>query len=148
MSGLNYYCDKSLQDNDDSKWKLLLQIVISEANFVEFNIFRQEYVNIPEITKISNNVIESYKRKKKIYRHGEIIRYKLNDEVIEFISNKSFAEWRNYYFEDISFLKDDLEILATITHENYVIVLLNENQLSDLNAKGYNFEFFLATDFY
>jgi hypothetical protein len=144
---VNYYCDASLQKTDDEKWLFLLRMVLYESDLVQFNVLKKDFDNIPEIVSISKYIVDTAKPIQKIYPRRNFIRYTLHEDVKMFILSKRYMDWKNYYLEDISFFKNDLEIFATITHENYVIMLLNEAQYNDLNSKGYNFTYFLPAKY-
>lgn len=146
-NSVNYYCDTSLQKTDDEKWLFLLRMVLYDSDYVEFNVFKKGFNKIPEIESISKHIIDTARSKQKIYPRANFIRYVLNEDVIKFILSKKYIDWKNFYLEDISFFKDEMEIFATITHENYVILLLNEAQYNDLNSNGYNFTYFLPANF-
>jgi len=53
--------------------------------------------------------------------------------------SKKYAIWLNYNLEDIALLQNGKEILSTITHENYVIMLMTESQRNELNNNGFGF---------
>ena len=140
-----YYCDASFKETDDEKWFFLLRKVLYDSDYVEFNVHKKDFDKIPEIDSISKHIIDTVKPKQKIYPRNKSISYQLNEDVIKFILSKQYMDWKNYYLEDISFFKNDLEIFATITHENYIIMHLNADEYIDLNNKGYNFTYFLPT---
>ena len=140
-----YYCDASFKETDDEKWFFLLRKVLYDSDYVEFNVHKKDFYKIPEIDSISKHIIDTVKFKQKIYPRNKSISYQLNEDVIKFILSKKYTDWKNYYLEDISIFKNDLEIFATITHENYIIMPLNADEYIDLNNKGYNFTYFLPT---
>ena len=148
-NSVKYYCDVSLQKTDNEKWLFLLRMVLYDSDYVEFNVFKGCFDKIQEIEIISKHKIDTAipKPLQKIYPRDSFIRYLLHEDVIKFILSKHYMEWENFYLEDISIFKDEMEIFATITHENYVIMLLNEAQYNDLNSKGYNFTYFLPANF-
>ena len=63
----------------------------------------------------------------------------MTDKLKGFIKSKKYYEWYNFFLEDVSFIKDNVEFMATITHENYVILQMTEIQRNNLNINGYNF---------
>ncbi len=140
MEMLEYFCDTDFQKEQNSKWSYLLDYVISTSDVVEFNILKKSYNSAPEIRAILCDMLSVGKREDKLYSSGKCISFKLTDKVIQFIKSKEYLDWVNYYFEDISFLKNGREILFTITHENYVAMLLSKDEKEHLNKKlGYNF---------
>lgn len=136
---LKYYCDRSFKRDDDKKWFFLLEIAFNKCDTVEFNILRKGYNTVPEINELLQQQIRKSKKKDKIYSSGYSIEFRWNDKLKDFIKSKSYAEWYSFYFEDIAFLRDGKEILSTITHENYVIMLMTDYQREELNKKGFNF---------
>ena len=143
---LNYFYDDSLKVTDDEKWYHLIDMVINKSDSVEFNILYKNIESVPEIKNLSHHLIEKGKRKNKIFSSGEYLKFHLKEEMKDFIRSMKYSEGFNYYIEDISFIESNVEILATITHENYVIMLLSENQKNDLNKQGYNFIFYSSPD--
>jgi len=89
---------------------------------------------------LKDEVIADSVRKDKVYPSGEYIRYRLSKEVIDFVRSKELSHWRNYPLEDISFLKDGVEILATISHEDYVILLMSVEEKETRNRQGFHFD--------
>ena len=138
---LCYYCDSTFDQEDNNKWQKLVNVAVSSCDYIEFNILKKDYSNVKEISDISDALIEKHKRKNKIYPSGYCLRYKLCEKVIAFIKSKDYVAWNNYYLEDPSFIKDDLEILSTITHENYVIMLMASDEQKKLNKEGFNFAY-------
>jgi len=84
-------------------------------------------------------MVEKSKIRNKIYPSGHSLKYRLTNSVKDFIRSKQCDEWNNYNLEDISFLKDDKEFLATITHENQIILQTTEKQRNELKEKGFDF---------
>ncbi len=136
---MKYYCDASFNQDDDEKWFYLLDIVFPKCNTVEFNILLKGYDTVSEIVKLSKYLIQKRKKKEKVFVSGYSVEYLLNDSLKHFIKSKRYIDWQNYYFEDIALLQNGKEILSTITHENYVIMLMDENQRNELNSKGFDF---------
>lgn len=130
----------SISENiNEEKWTYLLSSRMREADAVEFNILYQPNKLQIELAELEPYLILKGKRKDKIYISGEFRRYRLSSEVKEFIFSKSYKSWYNYQFEDLSLLKNETEVLATITHENYVILLMTEEERQELNAQGFDF---------
>lgn len=134
-----YYCDESLKDDDYDKWLFLLDYAFNKADQVEFNIL---YFN-NDLNTILQNLADDFilqgKRTDKIYQSGQFIRYRLSDSLKKFVQSKKYSEWNFFVFEDISFLKGGKEFFATITHENYIIIRLTEEELFYFNKIGFNF---------
>ena len=136
---LKYYCDDTFKRDDDEKWNYLLDYAFKIADEVEFNILYSDHELTPEIEALSEDLIEKQKRKNKIYPSGYSLRYRLTDKLKEFIKSKRYSDWEGYNLEDASFLKNGTEFLATVTHENQVILQCSEGQRNTLKEKGFNF---------
>ena len=136
-----YYWDVSFKDNDDKKWQMLLDWSFEIAEYVEFNVLYTNQELTEEIEKLSKFLVEKIKRKNKIYPSGYSMRYKMCNELKEFIQSKKYKDWLNYNFEDISFINSEIEFFATITHENFIIIKMSNNQRKIFNAFGCNFEY-------
>jgi len=136
---IRYYCDNSFHKYDQWKWEYLLDYVFEKADQVEFNILRKNDPVPFEISAISDDLIGFEKRKNKMFYRGMSAKYSLTIQVKAFIKSKQYKEWFRYYYEDISFLLHNQEILATITHEDHVIMLLTETQKNELTNLGYDF---------
>ncbi|WP_075603019.1 hypothetical protein [Saccharicrinis aurantiacus] len=136
---LCYYGDSTFCQEHNDRWQKLVNIAVSNCDSIEFNILKKDYSNVKEISDLSDSFIEIQKRKEKIYPSGYCIKYKLSEKVIAFVKSKNYADWKNYYLEDLSFIRDNLEILSTITHENYVIMLMTADEQKKFNNEGFNF---------
>jgi hypothetical protein len=78
--------------------------------------------------------------KHKIYKSGTAHRFELKKPVKDFILSKDFTDWKHSFFEDISFFNsEETELLATVSHENYIIKLLTEEERTQLREKGIDF---------
>lgn len=136
---LKYYCDDTFYSEDNDKWSFLLDYAFERADAVEFNVLYLKKKFPQEIDSLSCDIIGEGRRKDKIYVSGDYIRYRLSEELKRFIKSKEYKDWKNFDLEDISFLKYDEEFLATITHENYIIIQATEEHRDILNKKGFNF---------
>jgi len=133
-----YYIDNSIES--DEQWKFLLNLVFKVADTIEFNILMKSYKSILD-KELLSEVPQVFPGKTgKIYSTSKYIQFPLTDVMRNFMLLKKYSEWYNYCIEDPAFLKEGKELLATITHENYVIMLLSEEQRGVLNSKGFNFD--------
>ncbi|MBK8634829.1 MAG: hypothetical protein IPN72_15180 [Saprospiraceae bacterium] len=124
---------------DPNMWIELLKMKWNEAEFVEFNtLFKYDLLNL-ELEELKIDLVAEGKRKDKIYASGKFRRYKITDSIKNFVWHKEYLTWKNYQFEDLSLLKNNVEILATITHENYIFISISEQERVFLNEKGYDF---------
>lgn len=140
MSDKKYYIDVTLRFNHqfNDKWLSLLDLILPDADKIAFNIFYPKKQLTSFINNWQEEFIERARGKTKIYSSGEYIIFKLSDKLREFVLSKKINDWNNYGLEDISFIKNDNEILATITHESYIYLLTSEVQSAKLNSMGFN----------
>lgn len=122
---------------DNQQWLTLLNIYLEQVDFVEFNVLYDP--SNPELEALEPDLVEAGKRSNKFYASGDFRRYRLSLRVKGFILSKPYNAWRNYQFEDLSLLKDGTEILATITHENYVFARMSKQERTALNKQGLGF---------
>jgi hypothetical protein len=123
------------------KWLRLLEYVLPETDFIEFNVFEKKTQLDSFINKWHSEFIEKGQDKKKIYSHGEFIRFRLSKEFREVIKSQGINSWRNYGLEDISFYRSETELLAVISHENYIYLLANNAVAEALNKEcDFSFE--------
>ena len=136
---LKYYCDDTLKNEDVAQWNYLLDYAFAKADAVEFNILYTNSELPEEIKALLSDLIERGEEGKKIYPSGEYLRFKLTKKVKDFIKSKQNREWYNYFLEDISFLKENKEFLATVTHENQIVLQATRLQIEEWNKHGFNF---------
>jgi len=133
-----YYCNKNIIRDD--QWKYLVGLVLRDTDTIEFNILSRRYKSFlhSTLSGMFYEVIE--KREGKIYQTGEFLRFPFTDGIKQFILHKDYADWRNHFIEDVCFISNGIEVLSTVTHENYIIMLLSEHQRHELNNNGFEFE--------
>lgn len=114
--------------------------MLRDTDTIEFNILSRSYKSFLYSTLPGEfyEVIE--KREGKIYQSGEFLRFPFTDGIKQFILHKEYADWMNHFIEDVCFISKGIEVLSTITLENYVIMLLSEHQRQELINNGYEFE--------
>jgi hypothetical protein len=139
FSDHKYFIDETISKKDNDKWLKILEFAFERADGVEFNILKSDNELQKILAKFQDDFIEKNRRKNKIYANGKFIRFKLSDRLKEFVKSKKISTWKNYCLEDISLLNGSTEILATITHENYIYLLLTELEAEDFNNQGFNF---------
>jgi len=136
---MKYYLAENIDEKD---WINLLDFAFQEADSVEFNLLYQDEYLEKVLDSFSQCIVfKQPKRKSKIYSSGSVLRLEMTNKVRTFIEAKSFSDWMNSPLEDISFLQDGNEFLATITHEGYVIAQLTEDKREALKKEGINFQY-------
>lgn len=134
---MKYALSDSLKNH--LKWLELLKLKMQEAEYVEFNTLFAYNDLIPELEALKVDLIAEGRRKDKLYASGKFRRYNLTQRMKDFLLSKSYASWSGFQFEDLSLLKGNKEILATITHENYIFILTTEEERKKLNEAGFDF---------
>ena len=131
----------SLMDSfkNHEKWLELLRLKMKEADYVEFNTLYAYNDLLPELAALKEDLVSEGRRKNKIYPSGKYRRYRLTEKMKDFIFSRSYTSWSGYQFEDLSLLKGEVEILASITHENYIFIQTTEEERKELNKAGYDF---------
>ncbi len=68
-------------------------------------------------------------------------RFLITQEVVEYITSKSYEDFDYGHgeFEDPAFFQDDILLLGTISHEDYVVMLLDEVERQQIETLGFNF---------
>ncbi|MDF1574152.1 MAG: hypothetical protein P1P86_03040 [Bacteroidales bacterium] len=134
-----YYCDSSVKS--DAQWRHLLDLALEGADTVEFNALSKDYKSsLAEV--LPGEPYEIIKtREGKIYQSGDIIRFHLSENVKQFLLKKEYANWKNYFIEDVCLISKGKEILSTVSHEHYIIMPLSEAQRQELNNEGFSFDF-------
>ena len=139
-SGSKYYIDTTLNRDEHDKWIQLIDLYIEDAEEIEFNILFKSSDYHDFFNEFKDDLISIGKRKDKIYHSGQYIRFKKSLKLVQYIKAKPYSDWKNNFLEDISFLKNGIEFFATISHEYYIIIKLDESERFELNSKGYSFD--------
>lgn len=134
---MTYFIDETIKE--DKEWKKLLKQVIDDCDMVELNILHRKFKKMIDSNIFKQCQIITKLDYNKIYFNGSFLRCYLDEDIKEFLLNKPYESWINYPLEDVSLLKGKNEILATITHENYVIMRLTEEERNKLNIEGFHF---------
>ena len=106
------------------------------ASYAQVVEFIQLYLNeqLPVELEWLNEFRVNSIAEQKIYKSGSQHRFKLTKPIKDFVLNKDFQDWRNSFFDS-----DEIELLATVSHENYIIKLLTEDERTQLKEKGIDF---------
>lgn len=103
-------------DKDEQNWQSAKKLALQRANFIEFNILYISSELDLFIEEHQSSFVEKG-TKQKLYKSGEYIRFRFSKKLKNFISSSTFNFFSNRFIEDPSFYLDDLEIIATVTHE-------------------------------
>jgi hypothetical protein len=138
LNNQKYFLINNLKFNGkfNDIWLNILDLILPKAEFIEFNIYDSKKQLDAFINDWQEEFIEIGRKRNKTYSSGNFIRFKLSERLKEFVASKKIKEWRIYGLEDISFLQNDIEILATITHENYLYLFLTDEEKNLFNKLG------------
>lgn len=107
-------------DGDEAKWKDVLNYILPLATHVEFNILYSDK-NLKDFLKeYESSIVEIIRKKDKIYSSGKILRMRITDQIVEFLEEKNYSDFKNWFLEDPSFYINDQEVVATISHEDQI----------------------------
>ena len=136
---MKYYIDEEFDSKNDNAWIKLLDRFFPVGDAVEFNVLNNDEQLKHILDKFEADIIEIGFRKDKIYPRGKFVRFEISSSIKEFIYSKRYKSWKGFCLEDISILKDGKEILATITHENYIYIMGTSSQVDEINSLGFQF---------
>jgi len=130
----SYYLDDNFDSYPPDRWLSVLNWVLPKANYVEINHSFSK-VPIPGVllhaeVPLPNGIQRVYSATHRFY---------LTPEVAAFFVDKPYWYFDISTFEDVALYKDDTLVLGTITHEDYVVMLLNESERQQLNQQGLDF---------
>jgi hypothetical protein len=144
---MRFWCDESIARKDNDKIECILDYAFSLADEVEFNIlYEGDKELFRTIHSIQSDIIKRGQRFDKIYNGVEFIRFTLTDKVKTFVKANGLFGWTNSQLEDISFLRNGFEFLGTISHENFLILQMTDDQRRTFNDKGFNFVYDYGAD--
>ena len=103
-------------------WQSIIEKTVEFANFVEFNVLYEDKEILSFIEEYSSDYMGENISEEKFYESGKSIRFTISEKMKSFLSQQDFSYWYNKPLEDPSFFYKDKEILATITHEDVLIV--------------------------
>ncbi|VXD14801.1 hypothetical protein [Marinoscillum sp. 108] len=116
MEGYDLY----INDKSGTIWGLVKAYALRNADHIEFNILYEGRQLDEFILKNRDSLVERGKKKNKLFRSGEYLRFLFSDNLKSLIENIDFGYFKNYCVEDVSFYTDECEIISTITHEDQI----------------------------
>ncbi len=111
-----------LSNEDSLLWQFIIKKTVEFAEVVEFNILYEDEEILLFIEEYFSDYIGENISKEKFYKTGKSIRFKISEKMKSFLRQQSFSYWYNKSLEDPSFFCKDKEILATITHEDLLVL--------------------------
>ncbi|MEZ4986492.1 MAG: hypothetical protein R2795_15885 [Saprospiraceae bacterium] len=113
----------SLIEENYSLWEVLVARALIHSDTIKFNILYHLTKEDEEFLQGLGGSVTEGVRSDKFYATSKIVVFsskEIEQKMIEFLKN--FGYWKNKFIEDPSFWKQNEEILASITHEELVMV--------------------------
>lgn len=124
------------EENIDKHWDILINLIINQAEFIEFNILWNDWLFQKEFILLRKFKVGEYEKKKKIFQSNKSVRYKNTEEIKKWVLSKKFSDWKDHYIEDPSFIRKDIEFLASRSNKNRIALLLSEPEREYLISQG------------
>jgi hypothetical protein len=103
----------------DPRWFKVLRKGLAICDSIEFNVlylFPGKELKIL-LNKFNGTLVSPEKDERFFYSHRKRISIPKTVESIEFLLSKDFEEWEGELIEDPALIKENKEILGSITHE-------------------------------
>jgi hypothetical protein len=131
---VEYYYHENFEDLPSGSWALLLEKILRKATHLEIcTSFSKS--TLPEV--FTNAVTSLPKKINRVCAATQ--RFRLTSGIISEVRNKKYLSWDSTDLEDPAFYQDDILLLGTISHEDVVVMLLDEPDRNVLNSRGYSF---------
>ena len=124
------------EENINKHWDLLINLIISQAEFIEFNILWHDWMMQKEFILLKKYKVKEFENRKKLFMSNKSVRYKNTPEVSDFILSKKFTDWQHHYLEDPSFIRKENEFLACRSNKGRIVLLLSKREQEYLIEKG------------
>jgi len=124
---------------NDELWRLLLTSRMAKSKYAEFSRLFGDPKKDKLVSELMPDLEKVFVVEHKIYGRVERWRFFLTDNVSNFIMSKKYSDWLNFPFEDLSLNSEEVILLATITHENFIFIATDEKERNSLNALGFDF---------
>ncbi len=134
VSSMKYYCNDNFDNLPEKAWQLLLDKVIGIATHLEVS---KNFSKAPFSVAFTAAAVPLPQHIDRAYVATH--RFLLTPEVIAEVKSKTYKDWDNYDSEDPAFYQEDVLLLGTITHEDYVVMRLYEKDRAELNSQGFDF---------
>jgi hypothetical protein len=131
---MKYFCHSDFGDLPEGAWNLLVDRVLKKATHLEVS---RMFLNAPFFSAFATAEVLLPENIRRPYVATN--RFLLTPEVVVEVKNKTYQDWDNYDSEDPAFYQDNVLLLGAITHEDIVIVLLDEMDRGELNNQGFDF---------
>lgn len=106
--------------NESSDWNIVVNEIESRITHIEFNVLYQDEQLNNMLDRFNQNFIGEGREKSKCYSNGHYLRFNFQNSVRNWVLTKPFNYFYNRCIGDPSFYINNIEVLATITHENQI----------------------------
>ena len=129
-----------LIDIEINNWKTVEEycLDLNQFDFVDFNVLYKDSDFFQFLEKHKNNfILQENERFAKQYFTGKYCRFFLDIQFINFLKEFKLQNFKNYFLEDPSFIKNDKEIISIVSHEDVLIVNDEFIDISFFYANGF-----------
>jgi hypothetical protein len=124
------------ENNIDEYWRILLDMVIDQADYIEFNVLWNDWMMQKEFIQLRKFKVKEYEKRKKLFISNKSVRYKNSPEMKEYLLNKKFSDWRHHYLEDPSLIRKEIEFLSCRSNKGRIVLFISEEERKYLISKG------------
>lgn len=124
------------ENNINKYWDLLINLVIDQAEYIEFNILWNDWMLQKEFIKLRKYKEKEFEKRKKLFLSNKSVRYKNTPEFKEYFLSKKFTDWQHHYIEDPSFIRKGVEFLACRSNKGRIVLLISEEEREYLISQG------------
>ncbi|WP_156126166.1 hypothetical protein [Hymenobacter sp. DG25B] len=128
-----YFLQESFNKLPATRWGELLDKALPKANYLELNQLWSKARLSPVLAQAQVFLPANIPR---VYKATH--RFSLTPEVVAYIKGVAFHDWKNGAFEDPALYHDNTLLLGTISHEDYVVLPLTEDERAQLNGQGFD----------
>lgn len=134
---MEYYCLDKFEKLPIVTWNLLLDKVLVKATHLEVSQTFSELPFSPAFIAASVPLPPHIPR---VYSFTH--RFLLTPEVVAEVRSRKYQDWWDWSkcdSEDPAFYEGDVLLLGTISHEDIVVMLLDESSRNELKSQGIDF---------
>jgi len=128
------------EKNIEEKWQEVKSYASERCDAIAFNVLYDCNEYFAFLEEMQDELLSREVDFDKEYASGEPILFRYTKKMKNFMKEKSFEFFKNYFIEDPSFYIDGKEVISTITHENYIILADEFQDLEYFQAKGFFLE--------
>ena len=133
---MEYYCNDNFEKLPTGAWELLLDKVLVNATHLEVS---RTFSEVLLATAFIDASVPLPPHIPRIYSLTH--RFLLTPEVVAEVRSRKYQDWDwdKCDSENPALYKDNVLLLGTISHEDVVVMLVDESTRSELNSQGFDF---------